>query len=248
VAFSRRLFLRHGVLAAAAACASSPLLALGGGRRPIGGNEEAGPLRRGPSINSGNWQDHASALDQLGRDAFAGAVGTNFKVFLTAGSTAPVWVTLLAVDDLPKIAPANTGSFAVANKAASFAPTSSGFVLVFGGSTALPQETHLFEHDSLGRFALFTVPQGNGQQLYTAVINRLDGASVIAIPVATGKVAQQNQSAQNQTLQNQSLQNQSLQNQAAADGSKAAATSSIVESHADGLSGSQGARRSAVRD
>jgi hypothetical protein len=242
VAFSRRLFLRHGVLAAAAACASSPLLALGGGR-PIGGNEEAGPLRRGPSFNSGSWQDHASALDQLGRDAFAGAVGTNFKVFLTAGSTAPVWVTLLAVDDLPKIAPANTGSFAVANKAASFAPTSSGFVLVFGGSTALPQETHLFEHDSLGRFALFTVPQGNGQQLYTAVINRLDGASVIAIPVATGKVAQQNQSAQNQTLQNQSLQNQ-----AAADGSKAAATSSTVESHADGLSGSQGARRSAVRD
>jgi hypothetical protein len=240
VAFSRRLFLRHGVLAATAACVSSPLLAFGGGR-PIGGNEEAGPLRRGPSFNSGSWQDHASALDQLGRDAFAGAVGTNFKVFLTAGSTAPVWVTLLAVEDLPKITPANTGSFAVANKAASFTPTSSGFVLVFGGSSELPQETHLFEHDSLGRFALFTVPQGNGQQLYTAVINRLDGASVIAIPVATGKVAQQNQSQQNQASQNQALQNQ-------ADGFKAAATSSTVESHADGLSGSQGARRSAVRD
>jgi Domain of unknown function (DUF6916) len=243
VAFSRRLFLRHGFLAAAAACVSSPLLAAGGGR-PIGGNEEAGPLRRGPSSNSGSWQNHASALDYLGRDAFAGAVGTNFKVFLTAGSTAPVWVTLLAVDDLPKITPANTGSFAVANKAASFTPSSSGFVLVFGGSSELPQETHLFEHDSLGRFALFTVPQGNGQQLYTAVINRLDGASVIAIPVATGKVAQQNQSVQKQSSQNQALQNQT----AGADGSKPAATSATVESHADGLSGSQGARRSSVRD
>jgi len=235
VAFSRRLFLRHGVLAAAAACASSPLLALGGGR-PIGGNEEAGPLRRGPSSNSGSWQDHASALDNLSRDTFSGAVGTNFKVFLTAGSAAPVWVTLLAVEDLPKTTPANTGSFAVANKAASFTPTSNGFVLVFGGSTELPQETHLFEHDGLGRFALFTVPQGNGQQLYNGVINRLDGASIIAIPVATGKVAQQNQSSQNQAVS------------AAADGFKAPATSSTVESHADGLSGSQGARRSAVRD
>jgi hypothetical protein len=75
------------------------------------------------------------------------------------------------------------------------------------------------------------------------VINRLDGASVIALPVPTGKVAQQNQSSQNQASQNQASQTAG----AAADGSKAA-TSSTVESHADGLSGSQGARRSAVRD
>ena len=227
--FSRRLFLRHGILAAAAACAGSPLLALSGDR-PIGGNEEAGPLRRGPSANSGSWQDHATALDYMGRDAFAGAVGTNFKVFLSADN--PVWVTLLAVQDLPRIVPANTASFAVVNKASSVAPTSSGFVLIFGGSSELPQATHLFEHDGLGRFALFTVPEGNGQQLYTAVVNRLN-ANIIAVPYATGKAAQQNQAAG-----------------AASDGLKASApaTSTAVDTHPDGLSGSQAVRRSAVRD
>ena len=236
VAFSRRLFLRHGVLAAAAACAGSPLLALGGGR-PIGGNnEEAGPLRRGPSSNSGSWQDHASALDHMGRDAFAGAIGTNFKVFLPPDAT-PVWVTLLAVQDLPRIAPANTGSFAVVNKASSFAPTSSGFILVFGGSSALPQATHLFEHDGLGRFALFTVPEGNGRQLYTAVVNRLDEAHIIAVPYATGKAAQ------NQTQNNRIRPPAQVRMDLSA-----AATSSAVETHPDGLSGSPAVRRSAVRD
>jgi hypothetical protein len=230
VTFSRRLFLRHGILAAAA-CAGSPLLALGGGR-PIGGNEEAGPLRRGPSANSGSWQDYATALDYMGRDAFAGAVGTNFKVFLSADNTLPVWVTLLAVQDLPKIAPANTASFAVVNKAPSVAPASSGFVLIFGGSSELPQGTHLFEHDGLGRFALFTVPQGNGQQLYTAVVNRLN-ANIIAVPYAMGKAAEQNQATG-----------------AASDEFKASApaTSTAVDSHPVGLSGSQAVRRSAVRD
>ncbi len=234
MAFSRRLFLRHGVLAAAA-CAGSPLLALGGGR-PIGGNEEVGPPRRDPGSKSGNWQDHAGALDHLGRSDFAAALGTNFKVFLSADNASPVWVTLLAVDDLPKIVPANTASFAVANKASSFVPTSSGFVLVFGGSSALPQATHLFEHDGLGRFALFTVPEGNGQQLYTAVVNRLDEAPIVAVPYATGKAAQQNQ----------------VLNQAAGAASgginASAATSAEVETLPHGLSGSQGVRRNAVRD
>jgi hypothetical protein len=240
MAFSRRLFLRHGVLAAVA-CAGSPLLALGGGR-PIGGNEEeAGPQRRIPSFNSGDWQDHATALDHMGRDAFAGAIGTNFKVFL-AGNTLPVWVTLLAVQDLPSIVPANTASFAVVNKASSFAPASSGFMLVFGGSSALPQATYLFEHDALGRFALFTVPEGNGRQTYSAIINRLDGAAIIAVPYATGKAAERNLVPQNNALQNQAAG-------AASDGLKpSAATSLAVETHPDGLSQSQGARRSAVRD
>jgi uncharacterized protein DUF6916 len=235
LAFSRRLFLRHGVLAAVA-CAGSPLLALGGGR-PIGGDEEAGPLLRTPGAQSGNWQDHAGALDHLGRDAFAAALGTNFKVFLSAGSASPVWVTLLAVNDLPKIVPANTASFAVANKASSFVPASSGFVLVFGGSSALPQATHLFEHDAMGRFAMFTVPEGNGQQLYTAVVNRLDENHIVAVPYATGKAAQQNQVLPNQAAG------------AASGGINAsAATSAEIETLPHGLSGSQGVRRSAVRD
>jgi uncharacterized protein DUF6916 len=235
LAFSRRLFLRHGVLAAVA-CAGSPLLALGGGR-PIGGDEEAGPLLRTPGAQSGSWQDHAGALDHLGRDAFAAALGTNFKVFLSAGSASPVWVTLLAVNDLPKIVPANTASFAVANKASSFVPASSGFVLVFGGSSALPQATHLFEHDAMGRFAMFTVPEGNGQQLYTAVVNRLDENHIVAVPYATGKAAQQNQVLPNQAAG------------AASGGINAsAATSAEIETLPHGLSESQGVRRSAVRD
>ena len=226
MAFSRRLFLRHGVLAAAA-CASSPLLALGGGR-PIGGNDEVEPLLRVPSSNSGNWQSHAGALDLIGRDAFAGAVGTNFKVFLSA-NTAPVWVTLLAVQDLPKIAAVNPASFAVPNKAFSAPPTSSGFVLVFAGSSALPDATHLFEHDALGRFALFTVPEGQGQQLYVAVVNRLDRSAVVIVPYDKA-VAPRNAVAVSGEVK------------------ASAPTSSVDENPSHGLSGSRGARRGAVRD
>jgi hypothetical protein len=237
LAFSRRMFLRHGVFAAAAACASSPLLALGN-RRPIGGNEEGDPSQRGPSAKSGNWQDHAAALDNLGRASFSGAIGTNFKVFLSAVNSSPVWVTLLAVQDLPKIAPANVASFAVMNKKSGVTPTSSGFLLVFGGSSALPQSTNLFEHDALGRFALFTVPEGNGQQLYTAVINRLDGAHVIAVPYATGKAAQQNAKSDGANIGG-----------ANADGIRNSSPTSLTDGTlSPGLSGSQGARRGAVRD
>ncbi len=113
LAFSRRIFLRHGVLAAAA-CASNPLMAFGARRGPIAGNEEGGPQRT-PGAGSDNWQDHAAALDRLGRNAFSGAIGSSFKVFTGAGQL-PVWVTLLAVEDLPAIAPVNPASFAVANK------------------------------------------------------------------------------------------------------------------------------------
>jgi len=234
LAFSRRLLLRHGFLAAAAACISSPVLALGG-NRPIGGNEDVADLQKTPSFKSGSWQDHAAALDHLGRNAFTGAVGTNFKVVLP-GNALPVWVTLLAVQDLPKIAPANVASFAVQSKASSFTPSSNGFVLMFGGSSELPQGTYLFEHDALGRFAMFTVPEGNGQQLYSAVVNRLAEAHVVAVPYATGKVAQQNHAAQ--------------QNQAAgASGVRpSVSTSSTDESLSPALDGNRGARRAAVRD
>ncbi|HEY2171452.1 MAG TPA: hypothetical protein VGJ30_17635 [Candidatus Angelobacter sp.] len=217
MAFSRRIFLRHGVLAAVA-CAGNPLMAFGERRGPIGGNEEGGPQRT-PGAGSGNWQDHAAALDHLGRNAFSGAVGTNFKVFTGAGQL-PVWVTLLAVEDLPAIAPVNPASFAVANKRNGFAPASSGFVLLFGGSSPVPQDTHLFEHQDLGRFALFTVPGGNGSQVYTAVVNRLD-ASVIAVPSGAPAVGGIN---------------------------APGAISSTGEIPSRGLSGNPGVQRNAVRD
>jgi hypothetical protein len=183
LAFSRRIFLRHGVWAAVA-CASNPLMAFGARRTPIAGDEEGG-TQRTPETGSDDWQDHAAALDHLDRNAFSGAVDTNFKVFTGAGQL-PVWVTLLAVENLPALTPVNPASFAVPNKRNGFAPTSSGFVLLFGGSSPVPHDTHLFEHQDLGRFALFTVPAGNGSQVHTAVVNRLDAAVVTAVPFSAG--------------------------------------------------------------
>jgi hypothetical protein len=204
-------------------------MAFGERRGPIGGNEEGG-RKRTPGAGSDNWQDHAAALDHLGRNAFSGAVGTNFKVFTGAGQL-PVWVTLLAVEDLPSIAPVNPASFAVANKQSGFAPASSGFVLEFGGSTPVSQDTHLFEHQDLGRFALFTVPGGNGTQVYTAVVNRLE-ASVIAVPYSAGQGT-----------------NPASSGAPAAGGVTApAAISSTGEIPSRGLSGNPGVQRSAVRD
>jgi hypothetical protein len=228
LAFSRRIFLRHGVLAAVA-CASNPLTAFGARRAPIAGNEEGGPQRT-PQTGSDNWQDHAAALDHLDRTAFSGAVGTNFKVF-TATSQLPVWVTLLAVEDLPALAPVNPASFAVPNKRTGFAPASSGFILLFGGSSPVPQDTHLFEHQDLGRFALFTVG-GSGTQVYTAVVNRLDAAAVIAVPFSAG----------------QGTHPASSGAPDAGGISEPAAISSTDEIPSRGLSGNPGVQRNAVRD
>jgi hypothetical protein len=229
LAFSRRIFLRHGVLAAVA-CASNPLMAFGARRAPIGGNEEGDP-QRASGAGSDNWQDHAAALDHLGRNAFSGAIGTNFKIFTATGQL-PVWVTLLAVEDLPAIAPVDPASFAVANKQSGFAPASSGFVLLFGGSSPVPQDTHLFEHQDLGRFALFTVPGGNGTQLYTAVVNRLDAAAVMAVPYSAG----------------QGTKPASFGAPAVGGISAPAAISSTDEIPSRGLSGNPGVQRNAVRD
>ena len=225
LAFSRRIFLRHGMLAAvASACNPFSAMALSERRIPIGDSEEADP-RKSSGSGSENWQDHAAALDHLDRTAFSGAVGTNFKV-LTGADQSSVWVTLLAVEDLPALAPVNPASFAVPNKRAGFAPASSGFVLLFGGSSPVPQDTHLFEHQDLGRFALFTVPAGNGSQVHTAVVNRLDAASFIwqgrptafsGAPVAGGVKAP-------------------------------AATSSTNGAPSPGLAGSPAVQRDAVRD
>lgn len=230
LAFSRRIFLRHGVLAAAA-CAANPFSAMAFGTRPapIAGNEEGSPQRT-PETGSDNWQDHAAALDNLGRNAFSGAVGTNFKVFIGPDQS-PVWVTLLAVEDLPALAPVNSASFAVPNNRTGFAPASSGFVLLFGGSSPVLQGTHLFEHQDLGRFALFTVG-GNSTQVYTAVVNRLEAATMIAVPFSAGQGTKP-----------------AFAGTPAAGGINApAAISSTDEIPSRGLSGNPGVQRNAVRD
>src|SRR6185312_11777683 len=85
------------------------------------------------------------------------------------------------------IVPVNPASFAVPVRQSSVAPvvpSTNGFLLKFGGSTPVAQGTYLLEHGSLGQFALFIVPAGTG--IYTAVVNRLNAPTIIAIPFATG--------------------------------------------------------------
>ena len=188
MAVSRRIFLHQGVLAAVA-CAASPVFALGS-QRSVGGSEDTGALSRQPSTGeSNNWQDHAAALQGMTREQFVGVVGTNFKIILP-GDAQPVWITLQAVEDLPEIVPVNPASFAVPVRQSSVAPvvpSTNGFLLKFGSSTPVAQGTYLLEHGSLGQFALFIVPAGTG--VYTAVVNRLNAPTIIAIPFATGSGA-----------------------------------------------------------
>lgn len=229
MAFTRRLFLRHGFLAALAASIGKPLFASSGGRAPqeLDGLD---PLQgtSAKQIKPATWQQHAAMLNTLGRDAFTRAIGTNFKVTL-ADSSLAVWVTLLSVEDLPKIAPANAASFAVPQKGHSVPPASSGFVLVFGGSSTLPQGTHLFQHDSLGSFAMFTVP--DGPQIYSATVNRLDQSANIA-PPQPGNGAQQKNGPGNSPVKVKALD----------------ATSAEVESRSAALPGSRGGQRVVLKD
>lgn len=228
MAVSRRNFLHHGVLAAAVSWAK-PLLALGT-RRPMDSNEDPGTPVRLPSVGlSDNWQDHAAALQNLPREHFAGAVGTSFKVVFPGGTTAPLWLTLMAVEDLPALPVTNPASFAVPRLQTATAPVTNGFLLKFGTTGQLEQGSYLFEHETLGKFALFIVP--DGQQAYTAVVNRLNAPIIIAVPFATGKAA-------------------GSVNTIAPAGAVTAspATSSGAENPSPALSGTPGVRRGALRD
>jgi len=181
LAVSRRRFLQHGALAAAA-CAASPLSAFAL-QHPIGDSlPNELPALRPASV--GAWQDHAAALEGITRNMFSSAVGTAFKA-LPASDAQPVWLTLHAVEDLPRLTPANPASLAVPNRMAALAPATNGFILRFGSSTPLSQESYLLQHDGLGSFALFLVPEAGGQT-FAATVNRLDAAIIVAIPVHAG--------------------------------------------------------------
>lgn len=213
------MFLQQGVLAAAA-CATTPLLAISS-KRPIGGDDQTREL---PTRSSGStkWQDHAGAFDHLVRGQFANAVGTDFKVMIE-GSSQPTWVTLTAVNDLPAPAVANPGSFAVpANSAPP--PVTDGFMMFFWSSSPLPQGAHLFQHSALGSFALFTVPEGGNPQVSCAIVNRFAPA-VVAVPYASAPA------------------------QVSAPAAAAApAASTAVETLPRVPSGTRGVRRAATRD
>ena len=84
------------------------------------------------------------------------------SIFQLQTSIGVVVVTLTRIDDMP-------------------APKGGEcFTMIFrGGHRALPQETYMITHPSLGNFFLFLVPAGtdqNGAQGYSATINRLSPA------------------------------------------------------------------------
>lgn len=189
MAVSRRKLFHHGLLAAAA-CWARPLLALGesrhllangNGDNSISNSDTAGPVL---PASSDNWQDYAAALQGISRDQFANALGTDFKIIFPDGTQSPVWLTLSAVGDLPAQAPVNAASFAVPKPQASIAPATNGYMLTFVSTAQITQGPYLFEHVTLGKFAMFTVP--DGETAYSAVVNLLSAPTMIAFPVQTG--------------------------------------------------------------
>lgn len=158
---SRRQLLQRSVFVVAA-CAAGPLHAWAG--------QKSVPASESAVDHGGN-----AALQHLDRAAFARFVGSGFQVTSTSGTASPVWLRLLAVEDLPALVPQNVAAMAVPPKKESATVQTSGFMLSFLGTMPkpLPQGTYIFEHSGLGKFPLFIVPDGPGKQTYTAVINRL---------------------------------------------------------------------------
>ncbi|HEY6308182.1 MAG TPA: twin-arginine translocation signal domain-containing protein [Candidatus Angelobacter sp.] len=152
---SRRKFLQNGAVAAAT-LAAAPLSA----------------WSSGPSTPT--LSHPGSKTLMLSRQAFEQAVGSAFKVSTGAANSQPVWVTLLAVNDLPAVAPINAGIMAVPPPRSSTSVTTTGFMLLFQSSAPpLGQGSYTFEHAKLGQFPLFIVP--GGTQTYVAVFNLLSG-------------------------------------------------------------------------
>lgn len=181
MAVSRRRFLQQSALTAAA-CVAVPFE--GWGQRQRGANEENAPEHNLLPGQSG--QPHGDALQHLSRPQFEDVVGSGFKVSLTDNDPNPQWLRLIKVEDLPALVPVNPASMTVPPPKTSGAITvTSGFILSFTGAAAkaLNQGTYIFEHDKLGRFSLLIVPNGKGEQSYTAVINRI---TQVSAPVASG--------------------------------------------------------------
>lgn len=181
---SRRIFLQKGILAAAT-CAAAPLRAFSQSPLPEGDGKIS--PNHDDSRVSRSRPDQYAALERLDRESFVPAIGSAFKVQTSAG---PVWLRLLAVNDLSGAPAANPGTFAVLNKEISKTSVveTSGFMLVFSGTSpdSAPQGTYSFAHATLGEFALFIVPEGSNPGEYNAVINRLSPSSAV-VPAASGR-------------------------------------------------------------
>jgi hypothetical protein len=170
---SRRIFLRHSAIAAAA-CAALPMQGWSSVQNQSPRRVHSKSSRTKHAPKSSVSQPDADALQALTRAHFTDAIGTGFKVSLPGHENDAQWLRLMAVNELPKLAPENRGLMAVAPKSTAPLVASTGFSLSFNGTAPdpLPQDTYVFEHDRLGRFALFIVPAGPGKQSYSAVIVR----------------------------------------------------------------------------
>jgi uncharacterized membrane protein YgcG len=170
---SRRKFLHHGAFAAAA-IAAAPLPAWSSGHQPPPESE---------SQHATNALSHVSrTVPFLDRNAFEQAVGSAFEVSSGANSQ-PVWLTLLAVKELPALAPVDAGSMAVPPPPSSTLVATTGYMLSFQSSAQpLAQGTYAFQHPTLGKFQLFIVPGSQGSQSYTAVFNQLTGVTTPTPP------------------------------------------------------------------
>jgi len=184
---SRRIFMRSGVLSAAA-CLSYPFQSLAAGRAlPVDRNlpqrnGSSTPVSHGPITHVESPDQKFAGLDHLTRDAFAGAVGSAFQVNTRSGNSEVFWLTLLSVRDLEAPVPSNPASMAVPPPAAiSNAAQTSAFSLSFSGGPAqgVSQDTYFFQHPGLGQFALLIVPAGPEQ--YVAIINRLTVRTAIGV-------------------------------------------------------------------
>jgi hypothetical protein len=100
--------------------------------------------------------------DPLGNYSKAAFTSYLNSIFQLQTSIGVVAVTLTKIDDMP--APKGGECFTLQFR---------------GGSRALPQDTYMITHPSLGTFALLLVPSGsdqNGTQGYLATLNRLSQA------------------------------------------------------------------------
>jgi hypothetical protein len=184
MAVSRRIFLRHTALVAAA-CVTVPAHGWGSTKGLFSQNAPVkGKHLPTPNVSKSD----SDALAALTREHFSSAIGSGFKVSQTANDPQEQWLRLISVHDLPELAPVNLGLMAVAPKGSAQSIPTSGFMVSFTGasSTALAQGTYLFEHDRLGHFALFIVPAGSGEQSYSAVINRIEAVAPTTITPGIG--------------------------------------------------------------
>lgn len=157
---SRRNLLKNTAFAALVGLAR-PLYSWSGHGKNSGGNAPQ------PQVNNN--------LSHLNRKLFTQVVGSSFKVTEERGNSSPVYLRLIAVEDLPPLVPVDKAAMAVPPPKINSSQQTDGYVLIFSGSLPQPlsQGTYEFEHARMGGFSLLIVPGGGGFQTYCAVINHL---------------------------------------------------------------------------